>query len=71
MDIDAPAFGDATLHEWMVDPAGLRNGQLLIKNLDTNTTLKVIKFYQAYLVELKTSATVRGQATVCVPFPPG
>ena len=37
----------------MVEPGLFLNGQVLIKNLSSRTNLKVIKFYNAYCVDLE------------------
>ncbi len=53
LDVEAPPGGDSTLYDWMVEPGLFLNGQVLIKNLSSRTNLKVIKFYNAYCVDLE------------------
>lgn len=45
IEVEVPPRSDGTLYGWMVHPALFFNGQVLIKNLSSDTTLKVIKFF--------------------------
>ena len=60
--IQSPPGGDSLLFDWMVDPAMELNAQLVLWDL-TGAKLKVIKFYNAYCVNLEGhfDATGRGQ----------
>ena len=46
--INMPNTGDSTLFDWMFDPAKILNGKVVLKRIDTDATLKTIKFYNAY-----------------------
>lgn len=46
--INMPDSGDATLFEWMFDPAKILNCKVVLKRIDSHAVLKTIKFYNAY-----------------------
>lgn len=50
VEINMPGGGDPALFDWMFDPAKILNGKVVLKRIDTDATLKTIKFYNAYCV---------------------
>ncbi len=50
IDLNMPPGEDATLFEWMFSPTKILTGKLVLKRSDFDTTLKTIKFYNAYCV---------------------
>lgn len=51
VEMNTPA-NDVTLYEWMVNPAKRLDGKVELKELDSRATLKNIKFYNAYCVDM-------------------
>ncbi len=55
IELNMPGSDDPTLIDWMVSPTKILSGKVVLKRLDTNATLKVIKFYNAYCVGMDIS----------------
>jgi Hemolysin coregulated protein Hcp (TssD) len=60
IEINTP--DDSILYEWMVSPTKIMSGKVVLKQIGTNITLKVIKFYNAYCVGMDVSFDGRSNA---------
>jgi len=52
LELNMPPGNDATLFEWMFSPTKILSGKLVLKRSDLDLTLKTIKFYNAYCVDM-------------------
>lgn len=52
IEIHPPGSNDNTLYEWMANPTKQYTGQVVIKQLNADINLKVVRFVSAYCVDM-------------------
>jgi len=68
IQIEIESTKDISFNEWMVEQFTAKNGKVVFKNIDANTSMKELTWENGYIVQLAESFDIVGENSMTLSF---